>query len=56
MSHPFLGEEKIVQNGQTEPRLAVGYPKMYVIQREAKFVRSIKHIKKKIRQMTNFLL
>ena len=25
----FRGEEKMMQNGQTEPRLAVGYPKAY---------------------------
>ncbi len=48
------GEEKIVQNGQTEP--AGVTRRRTMVRREVKFVRSIKHFNYKIRSQTNFYL
>ena len=44
----FKGIGKRLQNGETEPKpLVSGYPKVYAIHREAKFIRSKKAQKKR---------
>ncbi len=40
-----------MQNGQTEPDESRGYPKLYVVQREAKFVHSFMTQNEEIRKM-----